>query len=359
MTYPVVNDTLATGLVDDWVNLAKDWKAAAGNDPERNRLQKLLDHQGELVQARLLHDIGTIEQGFAQHQQTVARLEREAVEYMADAKQVTAGIKKDPTRKELQDQLKHFAKQIADRATAIDRDAHDYGDSWRTYRANPWGGAANVLKFPDKFITEFMARRAAIINDQKAIGTSLEKVRALKREADSLTLIVNKAAMKQGIKAGTGAQRPITDARKIAADGAAQIATLLADLKVPKSLQPKPDSITANAKSLNNTVTGKNWPKDAPGMKTFEGLWKNAEAGYKRMVTYEANMKKLYVNVQKGLRSTEMKDAQVKASLVAIVTDIKAAGTLLKAKAKDYASAKAAYPKIAAAYQASLKAKKK
>jgi hypothetical protein len=91
-------------------------------------------------------------------------------------------------------------------------------------------------------------------------------------------------------------------------------------------------------------------------MKNYDGVWKNA-AGYKRMVTIEANMRALSTNMQKGLRSTELKDPTIKASLVAIAKDLKEAATLLKAKAPDYAKAKSAYAKVLAGHQAAMKKK--
>lgn len=360
MPYTEVNDTIAVGLVNDWINLARDWGVANGNQPERDRLEKLMDQLAEDMRDRCLRDLAVIERGFAEHQKSVAKWEQDAAANLAEAKKVSVKIKKNPTHKELPDQLKHFTKQIALSAASIKTDAKDYGESWKTYRGNPWASAASVAgtyKFPEKYTGEFMTRRGAIINDQKAIGTALDRVRAMQREAESLALITDKAVLKQSIAAGNSGQRPIAAAQKIAADGATQSAELLANLKQPKGLTPKPESVTTNANNLKGLVDRKEWPKTPKDMITYDGVWKNAEAGYKRLVVIEANLKTLSANLQKGLRSTELKDPQIKQSLAQIAANIKEASTLVKAKAKDYAVAKAAYPKIVAGHQALLKTK--
>ena len=63
MPYTEVNDTIAVGLVNDWINLARDWGVANGNQPERDRLEKLMDQLAEDMRDRCLRDLAVIERG--------------------------------------------------------------------------------------------------------------------------------------------------------------------------------------------------------------------------------------------------------------------------------------------------------
>jgi len=356
MAYASVTTDAVKDLCDDWADKADELGKATVLG-EKQRLEREMKALGTRVVQKLDADMNIIEGYFAQHQANVAKWSKEAEKYLKDAKLTTAKFKKNPKLLELPPQLTFFAKQIGQQVTNLDRDAHEYGDAWKTYRANPWAQASGKAKFPDEYTKDFMTRRNRVINDQKEVGTALEKIKAMHREAESLALIVNKASLKRDIKAGTAGARPIGEAQKIASDGAAAIAAQLNNIKAPASLAPKPESVTQNANTLQGLVTRKAWPKTALEMKNYDGVWKNAEAGYKRIVTIEANMKALSANMQKGLRSTELKDPTVKASLAAIARDIKEASTILKAKATDYAKAKSAYAKVVAGHKATMKGK--
>jgi hypothetical protein len=351
MAYTAVPTTAVAPLIRDWDTKNKAFILPATPTVDKQRLQGEMTVLARQIQQQLATDMTAIEQHFATHEANVARFTREGEKYLKDAQQATASFKKDPKKKELPPQVTYFAKQIGERATALEDDALAYGTAWSTYRANPWG----TVKIPAEVTADFMTRRNRVINDQKAVGTSLQKLRAAKREADSLALVINKAAMKRDIKTGDGAQRPIAAAQKIASDGAIAILALLNDLKQPPGREPNPDSVTTNANSLQGLVTRKAWPKTVAEMKNYDGVWKNAEAGYKRMTTIEANMKSVAANIQKGLRSTEMKDPTVKASLEAIAANVKAASTAVKARSGDYSKAKAAHATITTGHKAAMK----
>ncbi len=356
MAYATVSTAAVSDLIEDWAEKAEELKTetVAGN---RLRIQGEMKNLGDQIARRLDTDMGVIEGYFSTHLANVAKWTNEAEKLLKDAKLTTAKFKKNPKLLELPPQLTFFAKQIGLRANQVTTDAHDYGDAWKTYRANPWAQASGKPKFPDEYTSDFMTRRNRVINDQKDVSTSQEKIKSWHKEAESLALIINKASLKRDIKAGATGARPLAEAQKIASDGVAAVAAQLVNLTKPASLAPKPDSITQNAKTLQGLVDRKAWPKTALEMKNYDGVWKNADAGYKRVVTIEANMRALSTNLQKGLRSTELKDPTIKVSLAAIAKDLKEAATLLKAKAPDYAKAKAAYAKVLAGHQALLKKK--
>jgi hypothetical protein len=236
MAYASVSTDTVSDLCDDWADRAAQLPTTT-DLPTKQRLEREMKNLGDQVVQRLDTDMGVIEGYFAQHQANVAKWEKEAEKLLKDAKLTTVKFKKNPKLLELPPQLTFFAKQIGLRATNLDRDAHDYGDAWKTYRANPWAQKSGAAKFPDEYTKEFMTRRNRVINDQKEVGTALEKIRSWRKRgrepgADRHWL---PEARHQGRHRRA---RPIGDAQKIASDGVAAVAAQLLNSRSRPAWRP-------------------------------------------------------------------------------------------------------------------------
>jgi hypothetical protein len=228
-------------------------------------------------------------------------------------------------------------------------DALSFGQAWFGYRGT---FATNV---PKKHLATAYAIRSKVMNDQKVMSSIYEQVKAMHREAASLVLIMDKAAMKRDITKHHAAQRPITDAQKIARDGSAKIQAIFADYQNPKGTKPQPGSITSGLNAVRGFVNNKNYAEAT--RISAEGMWKNAEAAYKAMLPKLANMEKLYENTKKALRSNELTDNTVKNELASAAQAIKSAKDDLKKYTPEYNQAKSFFTKWQSGYKAAQKKK--
>jgi hypothetical protein len=347
MAYTATPGADVSGWDDDYKKAATALATETDN-AKKAKLTAEMQALATRVEERLNRDIQIVRRNFAEHTRNVDKLVTQAQQELKQAQATAASYKKNPAKTELPGQIQYAVKKLAGFEQAIKDDAHAFGDAWKDYRANV------VKDIPARHLSYFHAERSKIINDQKVISTKLAAVKGLKEQAEALVQIAGKATLKKNIKAG-GAQRPITDAQKMARELAQQMDDLLTELRTPKGLATKPDSVTSGANSLVTQSNNKNWTQTPGALAGSLGLWKNAEAGYKLMVTKAAAMEKVLAAKKKAFRSDELKDATVKAELLKADQCLKDAKTDVKAKEKDYTKAKAAITKIQAAFKAAAK----
>jgi hypothetical protein len=94
-------------------------------------------------------------------------------------------------------------------------------------------------------------------------------------------------------------------------------------LQNPKAPSPRPENIKTAVTNLEAIVKQKKY--EQKHKQAADGVWANAEAGFKLMTTKLASMETLYANTKKALRSTEQTDAGVKLDLENAADDIKTA----------------------------------
>jgi hypothetical protein len=248
-------------------------------------------------------------------------------------------------------QLKHVAQKLDALRQKMQDDANDFGQAWFQYRSAP------VTYLPAKYQATFKLSRSKLMNAQKAMAVTFEKMKAMRREADSLVTVAEKATMKAGIREGVTPPggRPIGDAQRIAHDGAVVIARTLADLKQPKGSKPRPDNISTSVTSIGSLLTGKQF--SAQSLVAAQGSLANAEAAFGAMQTKLASMQKQYANLKKALRSNELSDSRVKAELANAADDIKEAQTEVKTAEANIRKARATFGKYQTAWKAAQKKK--
>ena len=205
-----------------------------------------------------------------------------------------------------------------------------------------------MSNIPVQHIREFQRTRSEVINADKVTTIKLQKVVAMKSEATALLAITQKAAMKYKIKKTGAGQRDIATAQQMARDVARELAGLLAELRNPKGLAPKPGAVTTSKNRLVGAAGNKTFFDHPTALGTARGYWKNVDTAYKLMTTKAKNMETVLANRKKGFRSTELTDSIVKAEMAKAAKSVKDAKADIKAVDADYKAAKKAIAKLEA-----------
>jgi len=348
MAYNPVPATDIKDLDDDYKDAADNLPGATDN-AARARITSQMQSLATQIEERANKDLRIVQGYFAQHQRAINQMQTQAKAELKNAQDLAAKFKKDPKKTEFVPQVKRSVQKLDTLYKGMKADALSFGQAWFGYR----GSFATHV--PKKHLATAYAIRSKLMNDQKVMSAIFEQVKGMHREAASLVLIMDKAAMKRDITKHHAAQRPIGDAQQIARDGSAKIQSILADVQNPKGLKPKPNSIASSLNTLRGFVNNKKY--DEPTRIAAEGMWKNAEAAFKAMGPKIASMDKLYENTKKALRSNELTDNTVKNELASAAAAIKTAKTDLKKYTGEYNQAKSFFTKWQSGFKSAQKKK--
>ena len=325
-----------------------DYKQLRGQLAQEQDLQQKEKLEGELqalavkIEERLTKDIQAVRRYSKTRHHNVDSFVNEAQTELKRAKDKAAEFKKKPGKAGLPPQVKDSIKKITDIEKAFQADGLDYGGAWFDYRGSP------VREAPEKYIRSFKTIQAQLVEDDKVLGVALQKIVAAQHQAEALLAITDKAAMKAGIKAGTGAQRPIEDAQKAAQELEAQMASLLHLLRDPADMSTPPRGITSGKESLIGVARDPKYLQQPNAMKAARSVWFNVQLTRKLMLAKVANMEKVLATKSKGFRSSERADPVVKLEIEKAAQSVKDANKDIKDLDADYAAAKKAIDKLEA-----------
>ena len=325
-----------------------DYKQLRGQLAQEQDLQQKEKLEGELqalavkIEERLTKDIQAVRRYSKTRHHNVDSFVNEAQAELKLAKDKAAEFKKKPGKAGLPPQVKDSIEKITDIEKAFQADGLAYGDAWFDYRGSP------VREAPEKYIRTFKTIQGQLVEDDKVLGMALQKIVAAQHQAEALLAITDKAAMKAGIKAGTGAQRPIEDAQIAAKELAAQMASLLLLLRDPADMSTPPRGITSGKESLIGVARDPKYLQQPNAMKAARSVWFNVQLTRKLMLAKVANMEKVLATKSKGFRSSELADPAVKLELKKAAQSVKDANKDIKALDADYAAAKKAIDELEA-----------
>ena len=316
----------------------------------RQRLQAELRELGEQIEARIVLDMGKVEDYHAEHAGNVKAWQAQAVKLGKTAQALAAGYKKNPKRTEAVPQIKRILTELAEIDRAITDDATLMGAAWFDYRQ----GVATHL--PEEYLARFKVMRSTTMNAGKAVQVRQQQVVTIRREVKALLAITDKVKLKVAIKANTGTDRPIQEARRLATELAARELKLLNELRDPPQGQAKPLSLRNGAPKIEDLVEeGKQL--SALDMTNWRGAVANGASAAGLMVNRLAGMQKILDSTKKGLRSAELKDATVQTQLAAAVKHITDAKQDVKVGQGYLKRMKAALAKLESRYKAQQRKK--
>ena len=340
-TYP----KLSADDVKQWDTDYEQLRGQLAQEPDNQNKEKL---EGELqslavrIEERLTKDIQAVRRYSKTRHHNVDAFVNEAQNELKLARDKAAEFKKKPGKAGLPPQVRASVQKIADIEKAYQADGLDYGGAWFEYRGSP------VKNVPVKHLRTFKTIQGQLVEDDKVLGLALQKIVSAQHQAEALLAITDKAAMKAGIKAGTGAQRPSADTQKAATDLAAQMATLLNLLRAPNDMSSPPNTISTGKGTLTGVANDPKFLKQPNAMKTARSVWFNVQLTRKLMTTKAANMEKVLATKSKGFRSSELSDPVVKAELKKAAQSVKDAHKDIQDLDADYAAAKKAMDKLEA-----------
>jgi hypothetical protein len=304
MPYKVLDDHDLKEMNAEYKTLAESF-AAEANQAEKIKLTAKMQSKGIEVEEYLNNVARQVRAYFTQHSGKVDNWLRLSDTAIANARQAAAAYKKDTTAG-VPPQLQQAVNDITLWEQAIGTDADEFGAAWFKYRV---GFAAAV---PAKYKAAFLALRTKVMEDQKDVTTTRTKVKGYVAEAEGLVQVAAKATMKAGIKAGTGFQRPIADARKDAKALADQMASELNLLRAPHGLAIQPGAITQAMQNARTNSKDMTFTKTTENVTSVSGRKKNVQSGIQLMRTRVASMEKLLATKTKAFRSNELSDPTVK-----------------------------------------------
>jgi len=350
MAYTALPSTQVETWDGDYNDLTNE--LANENDERARRLiEREMATLGGKIEKRLILDMGKVQGYYNQHVKKVDLWLAEALKLGKTAEGLVSKYKANPQRTEYVAQIKLIHTRLGTIDQAITDDANDMGAAWFQYRA---GVATHT---PAKYKAKFLAMRSIMINDSKSLSVKQQKVVTTKRQVKALLAITDKAKLKTAIKAGTGTDRPIATAQQLATDLVARELKLLTELRDPPGLQSKPYTLETTAPLMENSARDKNIVLDNQMMISYRGSIANAVSAVKLMETRLAAMTKIYDSTKKGLRSTELQDATVKAQLAQAAQHVADAKTDIKTTTGYLKRMKAALAKLEAAYKAQQRKK--
>jgi hypothetical protein len=307
MAYKLIDDTDIKAWNTQYEQLTTDLAAAADN-AERAKVNAKMQSLGTEVEEHL-NTVGRQIRGYYdQHLSKVDNWMRLSEQTITSARQAAAIYKKSPGTG-VPPQLQQAVDNLTLWEKAIGDDAREFGAAWFPYRAT----MAN--KVPDKYQTAFKTLRSKVMEDQKATTTKQTKLLGYIAEAQGLLKVAAKTTMKAGIKAGTGVQRPITEAQQDARELAEQMAAELALLRSPRGLATQPAAITTALQNAKEDAKNKAFNRTPANQIAVSGRKKTFESGVQLMRTRAASMAKVLAVKLKGFRSSELTDATVKAEI--------------------------------------------
>jgi len=329
MAYPKISNAAADKLVKKYKDLKDDLPNQTGNALGPHKAQ--MESVGTKAEEALNQNIRTLAGYFAQHQQKVNKLHADATSELKFAKDAAAKYKKQP-ESSVAAALQRHIQQLKSFHDQYTQDATDYGASSTEVR--PYNPTGQIDK---KYTTTFSLERSKLINGQQALLLKGNQLKAMHQEGKAQLAIVTKAMAKKGVQ-HAGLVRP--QALTAATDLATKLSKMLADLKVPTGMTPKPASIATGLLSLRGMATNDTLLQDMNDLEQARGAWKTTETAYKSMLTKKKAMEALLTSQTKGLRSTEKADPAIKQKLKDAAQSVKAAQTEIKSKDKDYAESK-------------------
>ncbi len=325
-----------------------DALASEANEVERAKLTAKMQSLGTQVEEHL-NEVGRkLRTYFTQHITKVNNWERLSQQAITAARKAAADYKKDTTAG-LPPQLQQAVENLRLWEAAMGDDGTALGAAWFGYRAD-----GDMNKIPLKYRAAFQAVRNKLMDEQKVVSTTRARVKAYQAEAEALLKVAAKATMKAGIKAGTGAQRPIAEAQQDARDLAEQMAAELEKVRNPPGTATAPSTIRTTKQAIRDNAADKGYTRLSGNVTLLNSRKNLLKSGLKLMRTRVAGMGKVLAVRTKSFRSNELADATVKAQLKNAQKFLKDAQTELKTSEAD-ATKGLAY---AATIEARWKAKK-
>jgi len=337
MDYTDVPATDVSAWDDDYKELKDD--IALENDGNAKRRKTIeLQKLAVKIEKRMGTDMDMVQRNQGLHLRETARIMAASQQEIKRARSLAASYRKKPQNAQFVAQLQVSIRALADLENDLKADNQAYGAAWIDYRGEP------VKTVPEKIRTAFGARRQVLINADKPVFLKLHQLQAFRHEADALTHLTDKAAMKADLKRNVP-QRPIADAQRAAHDLATQMDNMLKILRTPAGQTPKPAQITSAKNTLVPRSTNPASLQVPNALGTSRSMWVNGESAYKLMVAQAASMEKVLTIKIRALRTNELSDPTVKAELVTARQHLAAAKLDIKNKTADYNAAKKAMAK--------------